>query len=660
MTAFDFFDDYLAVARVSALALSPDGSRLVATVAQLAPGGEKFVSALWEIDPTGQVDAVRLTRSDKGESAPVFHSDGSLLFLSGRDADDTDPPALWRLPLAGEAERVIVRPGGVAAIAVASAAPSVAITSKTLPGSADAETDGRRRAARTGAAVSAILHTSTPVRFWDHDLGPDELRLYATPGLDDAIGLRDLTPAPGRALDEAGFILTPDGSSIITSWFVPDAPGLPRGQLVAIDTATGARRVLADHADASFTDPEVAPDGRRVVCVREQQTTYEHGPRFSLWLIDLDTGAGRELVADPDVWPTAPAFSADGRSIFFLAAELGHQPVFRLDVATATVNRVTASGHYTNLQVAPDGRTLYALRDAVDSPPRPVRLDGTATDTRPMMLAAPGSVLASGRLERIQTVAADGTPIHAWLALPPAASPEQPAPLLLWMHGGPLSSWNGWSWRWNPWLMVAKGYAVVLPDPALSTGYGAWMIERGWGQWGGTPFTDLMSVTDAVVDRPDIDATRTAAMGGSYGGYLANWVAGHTDRFRCIVTHASLWALDQFQGTTDLPGYWTKEWGLVAEQPQRYAQWSPHHFLAEITTPMLVIHGDRDYRVPISEGLRLWWDLQRRGVESAYLYYPDEGHWILKPGNARVWYDTVWAWLAVHVHGEPGTRSELL
>ena len=208
--------------------------------------------------------------------------------------------------------------------------------------------------------------------------------------------------------------------------------------------------------------------------------------------------------------------------------------------------------------------------------------------------------------------------------------------------------------------MAAKGYAVFLPDPALSTGYGEQMVRRGWGQWGGAPYTDLMSATDAVLKRDDVDDSRVAAMGGSYGGYMANWVAGHTDRFRCIVTHASLWALDQFQSTTDHPAYWVREWGLPTDRPERYDQWSPHHFAAAITTPMLVIHGDKDYRVPIGEGLRLWWDLQRREVESKYLYFPDEGHWILKPGNACVWYDTVWAWLATYVLGEKWTRPELV
>ncbi len=660
MSGFATFDDYLALARVTDLALSHDGSRLVATVASLNDDGNELINALWEIDPAGAADAVRLTRSEKGESTPAFHPDGTLLFVSKRGGEDDDPPALWRLPPAGEAERVLSRPGGVAGLAVARDTGALVASGNALPGTVDTHADEKRRKARKDAKVGAVLHVGSPVRFWDHDIGPDELRLYSVAGLGGDAEPVDLTPAPGRALDEAGFTVTPDGSTVIASWHDIDEPGYPRAKLVAIDTATGEQRVLAADPVAMFNEPAVSRDGRLVVAVREQDTTYDDPPLVSLWLVDLDSGERRELVDDPDIWPASPAFSPDGTRIFFLADEAGHRPVFRLDVESGAVTRVTASGHYDKLRVAPDGATLYALRDAVDAPPQPVRLDATATDGEHVPLRAPGTTDVPGTLHRIDATAADGTTVEGWLVLPDGASAHAPAPLLLWIHGGPLGSWNGWSWRWNPWLMAARGYAVLLPDPALSTGYGAKMVQRGWGQWGGAPYTDLMSVTDSVVARADIDQTRTAAMGGSYGGYLANWVAGHTDRFRCIVTHASLWALDQFAGTTDLPGYWVKEFGALTERPERYAQWSPHHSLDNIRTPMLVVHGDKDYRVPVGEALRLWWDLQSKGVESSYLYFPDEGHWILKPGNARVWYDTVWAWLATHVHGEEWRRPELL
>lgn len=210
-------------------------------------------------------------------------------------------------------------------------------------------------------------------------------------------------------------------------------------------------------------------------------------------------------------------------------------------------------------------------------------------------------------------------------------------------------------------VAAARGYAVLLPDPALSTGYGLEFIARGWNAWGQAPYTDLLAITDAVVARPDVDETRTAAMGGSFGGYMANWVAGHTDRFDAIVTHASLWALDQFAGTTDASYYWQSI--FTAEG---MAENDPHRSVDAITTPMLVIHGDKDYRVPIGEGLRLWSELAEHHADPdgtmphRFLYFPNENHWILTPQHAKVWYETVFAFLAQHVLGKAWERPELL
>ncbi|MFZ0161202.1 MAG: prolyl oligopeptidase family serine peptidase, partial [Kineosporiaceae bacterium] len=280
----------------------------------------------------------------------------------------------------------------------------------------------------------------------------------------------------------------------------------------------------------------------------------------------------------------------------------------------------------------------------------------------PTALPAPApSAPLPGTAVEITTTADDGTPLHAWLCLPEGASPEHPAPLMVWIHGGPLGSANDWAWRWNPWLMVARGYAVVQPDFALSTGYGLDFVRRGWGRWGAEPYTDLMALTEAAAAREDVDGARAAAMGGSFGGYLANWVAGHTDRFAGIVTHASLWALDQFGPTTDGYDYWRRE--LTA---QMALENSPHRFVDAITTPMLVIHGDKDYRVPIGEGLRLWAELCERfqapGEESPhkFLYFPSENHWVLTPNHAKLWYATVFAFLDTTVHGRPWQVPALL
>jgi dipeptidyl aminopeptidase/acylaminoacyl peptidase len=557
---------------------------------------------------------------------------------------------LWLLPERGEPRRIATRPGGIGGVQAAGGV--VVFAANVLPG--DSATEEDRRKARKDAGISAILHEQYPIRYWDHDLGPAQTRLLAgavQDGLDDAA---DLTPEPGRALDRASFAVTPDGASVITTWQVFLPNGEMRSDLVAIDIETGSRRTLAASEGHEFGGPVVvSPDGRHVACTRERLGDRELSTSLDLWVVDLETGEGRALGGE--LFPTAIAWAPSSDVIYIAADHLGRRPVFRVSL-DGVVSRLTSDdGAYQELCPAPDG-SLYALRGAVDSAPRPVRIspDGSVAD-----LPSPAPSLdLPGTLTEVSATAEDGTEIRGWLVLPAEASAENPAPFLLWIHGGPVSSWNDWSWRWNPWLMAKSGYAVLLPDPALSTGYGQSMIDRGWGDWGPVTHADLMAITDECLKRPEIDDQRIAAMGGSFGGYMANWVAGHTDRFKAIVTHASLWNLDQFAGTTDASMYWQREFG--APGSDRYARLSPHHSLDKITTPMLVIHGDKDYRVPIGEGLRLWWDLQRSGVESKFLYFPDENHWVLKPGNAIAWYETVLAFLSHHVLGTPWTPPESL
>jgi dipeptidyl aminopeptidase/acylaminoacyl peptidase len=448
---------------------------------------------------------------------------------------------------------------------------------------------------------------------------------------------------------------------VITTWAVPGRGGSLHNTLVAVDVASGERRVLADDPDHEYGEPRVSPDGSQVVVLVQRESSLDDPGDVWLGLLPVAGGEIRDLTAGWDRRPHGARWTPDGTALIVCADDLGRSPLWRVDAVTGEVTRLTADhGAYSDVRVSPDGRWIYALRSAIDSPPAPVRLPATGGEATPLRGPA-GAVSVPGNLVEVEATAADGSPLRAWLALPPDASPDAPAPLLLWIHGGPLGSWNAWMWRWNPWIMVAHGYAVLLPDPAFSVGYGHEFIKRGWGAWGDAPYTDLMAVTDAAVHRPDIDATRTAAMGGSFGGYMANWIAGHTDRFDAIVTHASLWAMDQMMTTTDAPFYWVREL-----TPDRLEANSPHRFADKITTPMLVIHGDKDYRVPIGEALRLWWDLLSRSTAEdgstphKFLYFPDENHWILKPGNAKAWYSTVLAFLSHHVLGEKWERPELL
>ncbi|MGV9802223.1 alpha/beta fold hydrolase [Mycobacterium sp. NPDC003449] len=653
MTPFHDLDAYLALPRVSGLAVSPDGSRLVTTISSLNHTGTEFLTALWELDPSGRQPARRLTRGVKGESAPAFTAGGDVLFLAVRGTeDDAKPPAaLWRLPAAGgEAVEVLSMPGGVGGAASARSAEVTVVTAPLLPSATGAD-DKSLRQARKDNKVSAVLHTGYPIRHWDHDLGPEQ------PHLLDVDGPRDLTADPGAGLREATFDISADGSFLVTSWQVAGPAAAVRSTLARIDRGTGARDTIADESGADLEQPAIAPDGGAVAFIRTTHPTPSNPPRITLCCMRFGAEPV-ELTAHWDRWPTSVTWSADSSTLIVTADENGRGPIFAVDPVTGDVTRRTDDDHtYTDVRTAPGG-VIYALRSSYAVPPHPVRLDQDGTVTEIACLRAPR---LPGTLTEVIAQAADGTPIRSWLTVPDG---DEAAPLLLWVHGGPLGSWNCWHWRWNPWLLTARGYAVLLPDPGLSTGYGQRFIARGWGAWGAEPYTDLMAATDAACAHPRVDASRTAAMGGSFGGYMANWIAGHTDRFDAIVTHASLWALDQFGPTTDSAHWWARE--LSADMAERN---SPHRFVSQISTPMLVIHGDKDYRVPIGEALRLWYELLTGSGLPAdesgqsphrFLYYPTENHWVLAPQHAKIWYQVVTAFLDDHLRGEAVQLPTLL
>ncbi|MGH8998844.1 MAG: S9 family peptidase, partial [Acidimicrobiia bacterium] len=547
-----------------------------------------------------------------------------------------------------------------------------ALAVPVFPAVATLDEDAERGKARKDKGVAAQLFETLDIRMWDHYLGPRTRRLFAAdpPGGEGRLGeLRAVARADGFDLDDTSFDVTPDGATLVTTW---DRAGQLPSDLVAVDVAGGDRRVLASGGEEgedgafAYSDVRCAPDGRSVACVRMVIGGLDRGHRATLLVVDLATGEAREPAPDTELGPYgfAPgglAWSPDSTALFFTTDEDGRAPVFHLDVATGTVTRLSRAGAFTDLCPAPDGKTLYALRSSPTSPPEAVALDASAPDQDPRPIPTPGlPVEVPGRVEELTAAAADGTPVHSWLLLPPDASPAAPAPLVVSIHGGPHMSWNAWSWRWCMPMLVARGYAVLLPDPSLSTGYGQAFTERGRGRWGEEPFTDLMAAVDHALERDDLDASRTGAAGGSFGGYMANWVAGHTDRFRAIMTHAGLWALDQFHGTTDHALWWEAEFGRPYDDLTRYQAASPHRHVGEITTPMLVIHGEQDLRVPVGEAMRLWTDLARHGVEAKFLYFPDENHWILKPQNVRVWYETVFAWFDHHLLGKDWARPELL
>ncbi|WP_203918365.1 S9 family peptidase [Rugosimonospora africana] len=665
---------FTALGRLTSLALSPDGSRLIAVRQEPDAKGARYVPALWQIDPDGQREPTRLTWSEKGENQPAFRPDGSLLFVSGRpDSDgEDDEPALWELPTFGEARVVARAPGGVSSPLVARESGTVLLRGSRLAGVTDTEADREARRDRADRKLNHILHDGYPIRFWDHELGDAWPCLFALDesvapsgpavggesdgdGGRDSDGLRALAGGARKELVEAGVSLSADGRLAAVTWRVRIRGAQRDRQLALIDVDSGAVRTLAADEGYLYSAPTISPDGRLVASVKESIGDFDTPMTYALVVHEVDSAAAPVEVPVGDVYPAELAWSGDGSTLVVSGDLHGRGAVLAVTVDGWKVRTLADDAAYLSVCVDRTGETVYALRTTIDRPPHPVRLRGDGT---PVELPAPDAAPAlPGTLTDVTAVAPDGQTVRGWLCVPHGVSAESAAPVQVWIHGGPFASTNSWSWRWCPWTAVARGYAVLMPDPALSTGYGPQWLARAWPHRAGLVWSDIEALLDDVLKRPELDADRTACLGGSFGGYMTNWVAGHTDRFGAIVTHAGLWALDQQHTTTDAADWKSGLFGTPAEHPDWYAENSPNNFVDSIRTPMLVVHGNRDYRVPVSEALRLWWDLVSRfdgepdELPHRFLQFTDENHWILSPGNAQIWYETVLDFVDRHVRG---------
>ncbi|MDR2255893.1 MAG: prolyl oligopeptidase family serine peptidase [Arthrobacter sp.] len=660
--------------RIDSLLTSP-GGRIVAKASSPDAKGTSYRSRLVELDGGA---AVGLTRGAASVGSAALADNGATYFTAkrvGEDGAEAEDAALWGLPPRGEAAQLAARPGGFGRIEVRG---SVLIAELDAHSQAtDEASHAELSKARSDAKTSAVLHAGFPLRYWNTDLGPGRsvLAVAALPEDLDALaplqGTADAEEEPGSVLDFRWALMpagrledwepSAEGDAALVTMGVSIPGQLGATELWVVDLATGAapRRVADAEVSHSMWGGPISPDGKRALVGRESHWTPTSDLDSHTLILDLATGATTELWPGHDYW-LAPAWLDDhtvvassddhGRGSLWIGGSADHEP---RRLAGGPEDKLT----FDAPKVA-GGRVITTV-SAIDVAPYPVAVDpasGQVTE-----LPTPATQPAqTGTLTEVTATAEDGTVLRAWLRLPAG---EGPHPLVVFAHGGPWGSWNAWTYRWNPNPFVDAGFAVLLPDPAISTGYGQAMIARGQQQLGGAPYTDILALTDATIARPDVDETRTAFAGGSYGGYMANWVAGHTGtRFACIVTHASLWDTESMGRTTD-----NAEWAPA--MAQQYAQYSPHHYAEAIEVPMLVIHGDKDYRVPIGQGQTLWYDLLTRSAtplaedgstQHRFLYFPDEGHWVARRGNAELWYETFIAFLAQHTLGEGAERPSTL
>jgi dipeptidyl aminopeptidase/acylaminoacyl peptidase len=660
-------EQHIALTRVSDVAASPCGNWLAVVVQRLDRDGAKYASDIWKV-PTDGSAAAQLTRGDCKDTAPGFRHDGALAFLSNRRPNEFKPDEevenrmqVWLLSSdGGEPQQLTDEPLGVEGFRFAKNAPRLVLFAPMIQG-VEHEKQRETASKRAKNGPSARHFKAQPVRHWDHWLHANadmaDTHLIAC----DAQGGNrvDLAPEAQREFAiEPALDVSADGKWVAVTHQTPGKDRELDSTLLLIDLESKSSRVLGAADNVNFESPVFSPDGRFVAAVRmTRDPTTAVRPLTTIF--DIASGAMRQIGAQWDRWPGPVCWSEDGRQLYVTADDAGQTPVFAIDAAQGNVERITSrasGGVHSNLAVLTDGRIAGIRSTLLDAPecfavePRP--------DSAPKALARLAGFAGAhdwADVESFIVPSTDGTPIQSFLIKPKnaAARQSEPVPLLFWIHGGPIGmDQDGWHWRWNPLLMVAQGYAVALPNPRGSTGFGQEFIQGIWGNvWGDQCYKDLMAVADAIAARPDIDAARTMAMGGSFGGYMTNWIGSQTDRFKCLVTHASVASMALFGGTTDHPASWYLDMG--GENPyadmERFDRYAPIRYVQNWKTPVLIIHGERDYRCPISEGLNLFEALQYHGVESELLVFPDENHWILKPRNIVAWYDAVLEFIGRHL-----------
>ncbi len=643
--------DMVGLNRVGAPAISPDGKWLAYQLrsTDLAHNRGRTDLYLLPLDKAGATPRLVASKPDQNESAPIFSPDGSALYyLSDASGDDQ----LWRAPVAGGAPVQINKaPGGIAGFKLSPDASRVAIWADRPVG---AKTIDAVKAAPPPGAGSGRVYDQLFARHWDTWSDGQRSQLFVMPvagGPAVSVMGKLIGDSPSKPFGGAEEIAwSRDGQTLFFALreagrIEPLSTNLDIFAVPADGSAVPVN--LTDANDATDTLPAVSPDGRWLAYAAMKRPGYE-SDRLVLMLRNIASGETRALTEGWDRSVGSIAWAADGKSILVTADDVLDHPAFRVDVGSGKVTRLTQAGHVGDVTPLPDGGFLYAL-DRIQAPADYWRMP--AKGGKPVRLTSVNAQKLAGvdtvSVERFSFKGAGGDTVWGQIIKPRGATGKLPIAYLV--HGGPQGSFgDSWSYRWNPKAFAAHGYAAVTVDFHGSTGYGQAFTDSITQDWGGKPLEDLkLGLAAAGARDATLDLGNACALGASYGGYMMNWIAGRwPDGFKCLVQHDGVFDARAMAYETE--ELWFDEWehgGPYYEQADQYEKWNPVNHVTAWKTPMLVVTGEKDFRIPYTQGLAAFTALQRRGVPSRLLVFPDENHWVLKPRNSLQWYDEALGWL---------------
>ena len=644
------------LARLGAPRLSPDGARAVFTVTRFDVETNRSYNHLVML-PTGLTGGGRqLTFGVTPATDPVWSPDGRAIAFVAVRGDDQEPQ-LYLLPReGGEARRLTNMPTGVATPRWFGDGRRIAFISRVWPELRSDEAARQRMGERANPLMTARVWEHAPFSHADHFLDERVPHLYVT----DVDGREPYSPTLdcGQHLDvretsSESYDIAPDGSEIA---FVGDADTShvrANHDIYVVPAGGGRARDLTADNPADDLDPHYSPDGRWLAYTAQTIPRFYRDTR-RLLLRERRSGATRQLAAEFDRSAEGLVWAPDSAGLYGAIDDVATRRIYFYPLSGHAPRPITSGSDYSSLAIAGHPAVLVALRQSFTEPPAVVRVDPRSGATRVLSAINDAALrhVRMGAVESISYPGARGEPIQMWVVKPPGFDPSRRYPLFLILHGGPHDAiTDAWQWSWNAQVFAAWGYVAAWPNFHGSSGFGQAFADSITRNWAELPYEDTLRASDWFRSQPWIDAERMVAGGGSYGGYLATVLLGRAHPFKALVAHAAVFDLYTDQASDFAAG--KQRYGEFWERPQEFAAQSPNLYAANFNTPTLVIHNQLDMRVPVDQGLELFNILQNRGVPSKLVYFPDEGHWVLKPQNSLFWYATVRDWLGRYAPPEP-------
>ncbi len=654
------FDDLIAMKRVSDAQISPDGSKIAYVVNVVNKEANRGKRSIWLVSTSGG-NAQPFITSEKNDDNPRWSPDGSsIAFTSTREG----APQIFVANADGSNVRKVSDvPEGVSEFIWSPDGKSFAFTTDVYPECKNLKCVAEKSEAAEKSKVKAVIADHLLFRHWTEFKRGKRSHLFVISS--EGREPKDLTPGdfdtpPFSLGDPTAFAFSPDSKEIcFTHNTDKDEATSTNNDLFIVSVNGGEAKRITETNKGSDTTPRYSPDGKFIAYRSQMRNGYE-SDRFRLMLYDRGAKTSKEISVGFVNWMEDLAWMPDSKALVINSQDRGREAIFVAPINGDKLQRIINEGSSNGATISAEGKTIAFTRSNAAMPAEIFKANANGSGVMQLTKTNADSLaqLDLPAAEEFEFVGGLKAKIHGFIVKPPNFDKAKKYPMVLLVHGGPQGAWmDNWGYRWNPQMWAARGYVTVLINPHGSTGYGQAFTEQITGDWGGAVYDDLMKGVDHVIKLGYVDANRIGAAGGSYGGYMVNWMNGHTDRFKAIVSHAGIFNAESMYATEEL---WFQEWefkGAPWDANSTYKKWSPHLFAKNFKTPTLVVHGELDYRVPVGEGLQLFSTLQRRGIPSKLLYFPDEGHWVLKPQNSELWYKTVLNWFDQYLKPNTSTAS---